>query len=527
MAEQQSEVRTLVDLLELSRGRFADRPALALRGRGGRVGWTYAELGRHADRFAALLGERGIGRGERVLIWAANQPWWAGAFFGCLKAGAVAVPLDARGGAEFAHRVGELTDARLLVAGPEQAKAFGDGAVPILSIEGLRELEAGGAETPAAVGIGQDDLAEIVFTSGTTGDPKGVMITHRNLLSNVTSFEEHVPGLPRYRLLSVLPLSHLFEQTVGLCYVLLSGASVAYVETLQPSSIFEALQQERISAMLVVPQVLSLFYQGIEREVRRTGKERAWRMLHRVAPRVPFALRRYLFRAVHRRLGGSFEFFVAGGAYLDPALAARWEHMGIKVIQGYGLTECSPVVAGNYLDRRNLMSVGRPLSCNEVRIAEDEEILVRGANVTSGYWQNPAATAATFEDGWYRTGDLGYLDRDGYLYLRGRKKNLIVLANGMNVYPEDVENALLDQPAVRDAVVVGLTRGEADVDVHAVLLLEDGANAAEIVRSTNRRLAAHQHIQGFTVWPEPDFPRTPTLKAKRAPILEFVGGPGK
>jgi long-chain acyl-CoA synthetase len=275
--------------------------------------------------------------------------------------------------------------------------------------------------------------------------------------------------------------------------------------------------------MLVVPQVASLFYNTIEREVKRSGREKAWRVLHRVAPWVPFSLRRHLFRTVHRRLGGAFKFFVSGGAGLPAQIAQSWERMGVAVVQGYGLTECSPVVAATSLARRPLGAVGTPLDCCEVRLAPDDEILVRGANVSAGYWQDPVATANTFVDGWYHTGDLGVIDGDGYLRLKGRKKNLIVLANGMNVYPEDIEEVLLRNPVVRDAVVLGVPQANGDVEVHAILVLAEKAEPAAIVREANRQLAAHQHIRRATVWPEPDFPRTPTMKAKRSLIAQQHG----
>ncbi len=517
-----TETPTLVDLLARSRVVHAARPALTLRGREGRVSWTYAELGERADRFARLLGERGVAPGDRVLIWAANQPWWGAVFFGCQQAGAVAVPLDARGNADFTRRVADLTRASLLIAGDEQLKSLGDPPVPALRIGEFENLPPADS-TEHSHRPSPDDLAEIVFTSGTTGDPKGVMISHRNLLANVASMDEHVTATADMRLLSVLPLSHLFEQGVGLFDLVRVGASATYVQTLQPSSIFEALQEERITAMLAVPQVLQLFYEGIEREVRRAGKERAWAILHKLAPYVPFGLRRHLFRTVHQRMGGHFDFFVVGGAYLDPSLARKWENMGVKVVQGYGLTECSPGVAATSLAERKLDSVGKPLSCNEVKLSDEGEILVRGPNISRGYWEHPSATEAAFADGWYRTGDIGQFDAEGYLYLKGRIKNIIVLGSGLNVYPEDVENALVQHPAVRDAVVVGLRKDDADVDVHAVLLLTDPAQAADAVKSANRRLASHQHISNWTIWPDEDFPRTPTLKAKRAPILERIG----
>jgi long-chain acyl-CoA synthetase len=193
--------------------------------------------------------------------------------------------------------------------------------------------------------------------------------------------------------------------------------------------------------------------------------------------------------------------------------------MGFRVMQGYGATECSPVVSVTPYNDHNYTSVGKPLPGVEVRIAEDKEILVRGPNVAKGYWRNPEATAAAFEDGWYHTGDLGYIDMQNNLYLKGRKKNLIVLANGLNVYPEDVENVLTSNPLVKDAVVFGLSEREEGPQVHAVLLMEEPEKAKAVIQQANKQLAAHQQIRGFTVWPESEFPRTHTLKVKRQDVL--------
>ena len=223
-------------------------------------------------------------------------------------------------------------------------------------------------------------------------------------------------------------------------------------------------------------------------------------------------------------MGGAFEFFVSGGAHLDPALARWWEALGFKVVQGYGMTEAAPVVACHTVEHRDPFSVGRPLSGVEVTVAEDGELLVRGENVTQGYWQNPQATAEAFEDGWYKTGDLGAFDRAGCLHLRGRKKNMIVLANGMNVYPEDVEHVLTQDPRLKDAVVLGKSRRQ-DVEVHAVLLGATAEDAPAIIKAANLRLQPHQQVRGHTLWPDEAFPMTPTLKVKRAEVAEAIGGP--
>jgi long-chain acyl-CoA synthetase len=222
---------------------------------------------------------------------------------------------------------------------------------------------------------------------------------------------------------------------------------------------------------------------------------------------------------VHKRFGGHFRFFVSGGAYLSPKLAQRWENMGFRVLQGYGATECSPIISATPYREHILDSVGKPLNGVEVRIADDGEILVHGPNVALGYWKNPDATAASFKDGWYYTGDLGYLDEKNNLYLKGRKKNLIVLANGLNVYPEDIENILQANPLVKDAAVFGLMENDQGPEVHAVLLMDDPNHAKSVIHQTNKQLAPHQQVRGFTVWPEADFPRTHTLKVKRLDVL--------
>jgi long-chain acyl-CoA synthetase len=508
-----TEVETIPDILLRAREAYGPRAAVALRDPAGGFGWTYDELVSVAAGVRDWLGERGVGHGDRVVLWGPNQPAWAGAYFGCLLAGAVLVPLDSRSAPDFVARVIEKTRPKLQIVGASQEPSV---AAPVARFGDLPGPEPGRALRRAPVG--RDDLAEIVFTSGTTGVPKGVMLTHRNLTSNVRAMAEVLPVKPEYRLLSLLPLSHMFEQAVGLCTALSGGASIVYMGTLRPDTIFEALGAERITCVLAVPQVLQLFMNAIEREVERSGKTRAWRILHAVATRLPFGLRRRLFRAVHERLGGRFLFFVCGGAYLEPRLAQKWENMGIKVVQGYGTTETSPAIAANSLERRNLTSIGKPVSCNRVRLAADGEIRVQGENVTPGYWEDEAATAAVFEDGWYCTGDLARQDAEGYLYLIGRKKNMIVLASGENVYPEDIETLLIQQPGVRDAVVLGVARPNGEVEVHGVLLAAGEAEAAAAVRAVNRRLGIHQRVRGMTRWPDEDFPRTLTLKPRRPEI---------
>ena len=512
---------TLADLIGDAARRFGDRTALTLAQDGSDEHWTYDELYCYARRVAQMLSRRGIGPGDRVVMWAPNGPRWVGAFFGCVLNGVTIVPLDIKITADFVSKIAAQTEPRLVISSLNSRSTLESLGLPSQVIEDLDQSLADDDPGWKQQPIGPNDMVELVFTSGTTGAPKGVILSHRNILSDLEAAEQLLPPQPTYRMLSLLPLSHMFEQIAELFYVLSIGASVTYVDSLQPSTIFRAMREQQITAIPVVPQILTLFMSGIEREVKKSGKWQSWERAHRIAPRLPMSLRRLLFREVQQRLGGHLDFVVCGGAHLDAGLAQRWENLGIKVIIGYGTTEASPIIAMNSLKRRNLRSVGRPIASNEVRIAPDGEILVRGSNITRGYWRNEADTQAAFEDGWYRTGDLGFLSTDGDLYLKGRKKNMIVLSNGMKVYPEDVENTLREEAGLTDAVVIGRER-DGNVELHGLLLLQDGADADNIVKRANQRLAAHQRLKGFTVWPDSDFPRTHTLKPKRDEMLRIL-----
>ena len=512
-------METLPELLKESASAWASLPAVGLHDKEP-WSWTYAELLDAASRVSSYLAAHGVARGDRVVFYGANRPEWVAAFFGAQLLGAVVVPLDTRSQEDLLVRIEQQTTPRHMLLGKEQAASLKGSHPPHTLFENLKAaLPTVAPQRSLDTGPAPDDIAQLVFTSGTTGNPKGVMLTHKNIVSNTKMTQTRVPPTPRHRVLSLLPLSHMFEQTTGLFTPLSGGAAITYITSLRPDLIFSAMKAHRITNMSCVPQVLQLFRDGIEREIRKQGKQRAFERLHGAAGRLPLGVRRLLFRSLHERLGGSFEFFASGGAYLDPDLALWWEALGVKVVQGYGMTEAAPIVACHWLSNRNARSVGKPAPGVDMRLAEDGEVLVRGDNLSPGYWQNPAATAEAFVDGWYHTGDLGAFDTSGWLYLRGRKKNVIVLANGMNVYPEDVEHALQADMRVKDAVVLGLTR-DGEIEVHAVLLLvpEASADVSAIVRGANQHLAPHQQIRRHTVWPEASFPLTPTLKVKRADV---------
>ncbi len=510
---------TLGDFLADVARRYGDAPALVIRPGFRRRETSYRELDELARRVARELQIRGVAKGDRVLLWAPNSPAWVAAYFGCFKAGAIAVPLDVRSAPDFIASVIARTEPKLAFLSRQTARLGATGDVPTTLLEELESFLPADAALLHPVEVRGDDVAEIMFTSGTTGDPKGAVLTHTNIVSNVRGTGQVLPIKSSFRLLSLLPLSHMLEQTVGLLAPLSGGCRVVYPVSRQPAVLFRTIAENQITMMVLVPQALQLFLNAIEREVRRQKREALFQRLFALAERLPKSLRRVLFRKVHARFGGKLDMMISGGAYLDPALAHRWELMGVTVLQGYGATETSPIVSCDRPDDRKPDAVGKAFPGVEIRIAPDEEILVRGPNVFQGYWQNPTATAAALSDGWYHTGDLGFLDEEGFLHLKGRKKDLIVLANGQNVYPEDIELELKRHDAVADATVIGREREGGAVQVHAVLLMRNPAQADEVVRAANARLADHQRIGGYTVWPDEDFPRTHTLKVKKHEVI--------
>lgn len=274
-------------------------------------------------------------KGDRILLWGPNMPQWVLGFFGALRAGAIPVPLDVRSAPDFVSRVVEQTEPRLAFTSRLSQQTL-DGGFSSVCVEDLDQQVAGYSPDPAYVDVEPDDLAEIMFTSGTTGDPKGVTLTHRNIVSNAQAVKRIFPSSSSDRLLSLLPLSHMLEQCGGLLVPLLGGARVVYPVSRQPSLLFKAIQENQITLLLVVPQGLQLIMNGIEREVERQDKVGAWRAMHRVAPRIPMVARRRMFGSVHQRLGGRLRCILSGGAFLEPDLARKWENLGIPVVEGYG-----------------------------------------------------------------------------------------------------------------------------------------------------------------------------------------------
>jgi long-chain acyl-CoA synthetase len=529
--------RTLLDLLDSSVARYGQRPALALRHDDGTTTtWSYRELDRRARIAAWRLRALDLEPGDRILTWSPSTPELPAAYYGAMHARLVLVPLDLRMSPDAIETIVRASGARHLILGTGRdapdPRVAGLAAFPTTTVDALAAEPA--ADDPAFPADWEarqaawrrptaDEIVELVFTSGTTGVPKGVMLTHDNVVASIESFHRIVPPM-EHRLVSLLPLSHLLEQAVGLYYALDVGADILYVRSRNPRVIFEALRDHRVTSMVVVPQILDLFWSAIEREIDKSGRTASVARLRAIARRLPQPLRRWIFRRIHQRLGGEFRLFLSSGAFLPPALQAAWEDIGVTVLQGYGATETG-TGSCTTLDDHGYGTVGRVPAGIEMRLAPDGEIQFRGRTVFDGYWQAPELTAQAFtDDGWYRTGDLGHLDPEGRLILSGRIKDMIVLPNGFNVYPEDIENALR-VAELRDAVVVETAPGR----IEAVVLALDGEDPAATrsrvdaaVKVANRSLGPNQRVAGWRVWPGDDFPRTHTLKIKRDPVRRWA-----
>ena len=499
---------------------------------------TYQGLADAAREFASTLRTRRVGAGEKVVIWSENSAEWLVAFWGCLIEQVVVVPVDYRASADLLARIARTVRARAVLIGaevPHPPEVTGE----VWPLRDLIQLSAtpvasrGVGGTPSPVpSITGSTLAEIIFTSGATAEPKGVTITHRNILANVIPIEREIAKYRKWarpfhplRFLNLLPLSHMFGQSMATFVPPLLSGTVIFSHGFNPAEIVRQIRTRRVSVLVCVPKVLDVLREHVQRVVPHTaepdplaGRHWLWRWWH--------------YRDVHRMFGWKFWCVVSGAAPLDADLEAFWRKLGLPVIQGYGLTETAPVVTLNHPFHSSRGTVGTPIPGVEVRIADDGEILVRGDNVSSGYYvpdgtsgaATPPEPTQSSGDGWFHTGDIGAFDASGRLLIKGRKKEMIVTPQGLNVFPEDVERALLAQPGVRDAGVVGLRTG-GEERIHAVLLLEAGTDVHGVVRAANAGLEDHQRVWSAAIWPGAELPRTEgTRKLKRRELQQWASG---
>ena len=528
---------------------------------------TYAELRRMAESVGRWITENGFPPGSRIAILADNHPRWVAAYLGIIAAGCAAVPLDT------ALHDDQVTK---LVQDSGAAAVFCDAKHIPVARPAATELKLGmilmdpdrmtghstedhwlgnlpaifdggpGKFKPAA--SSDSDLASLLYTSGTTADPKGVMLTHANFLAEVEAVFDWVDLGPSDALLGVLPLFHVLAQMANLLLPLVKGSRVVYLETLNTAELLRALSERNITAFAVVPQFFYLIQERLFQEIAKRGRVTqkifaAMVVLNRTLRKLGLNAGRVFFRKVHDTLGPKMRYLVTGGSRFDPAIARAFHDLGIDVLQAYGLTETTAAVFANSPHDNEIGSVGKAMKGVEAKIVDPQpqeegpavgDVALRGAVVMKGYWNRPDATAAVLRDGWFLTGDLGYFDAHGHLFLTGRKKEVIVLSNGKNVYPEEIEAHYLKSPVIKEIAVMGLEGkpGEGGDRLHAVIVPNFDTlrqrkivNAKEAIRfdieGLAPGLASSKRIGSYEIWQE-DLPRTTTRKIKRFEVEKRV-----
>lgn len=460
-----------LDLMYLKADKYQDRPALSWKENHEWHDLSFADVSESSRELSDYLIHYGIKADDRLALLSEARPEWSITFFATIRSAAILVPLDPKLTSSEMLDILQNARPRMLFVSDQFLKKAEELKNQVSSIEQIILVSSGNAvpgtarmkDLHSVPSEGRQrqpgDTALIVYTSGTVGTPKGVLITFANLMFQVESLE-HVFGPGRRdRFLSVLPPNHLLELTAGLLGVLHAGGQICYCQSLFPHELSQAMREKQITIMITVPMLLKMLKDNIEREISASTafQQTLFRLLFRLSKRIPsWRLKQLLFRRVHKRLGGKIRGFVSGGAPLDLQVADFFDRIGIPIYQGYGLTEASPVVSTNTCKYTRRGSVGKPLKGVEVKIQntdeqDDGEILTRGPHIMKGYYGAMNLTSSVIDaDGWLHTGDTGYLDKHGFLYITGRSKNLIVLGGGKKVHPEEVEQILLQAPSIAD-----------------------------------------------------------------------------
>lgn len=565
LSDEREAIRTIHDLLRRGAERYADRTALQVQRDGDWVRYTFADLRDAARRVGDRFHRLGYRKGDRVVLWSENQPEWGVAYLGAASIGLVVVPLDSRTWHREVWSVARFTEARAILASRAcfarltdeelAANEAAESPVALLDVDAecdpLAREEYPRSTDPRPVSRGEeepeppgpDDMASIIFTTGTAVDPKGAMHTHRNFLTNLFGVSRCLPLTGDDRFLSVLPLYHALEFTCGFLAPLYRGCTVTYARSLKPKVILETMRETGTTVMLGVPTLYALLRDDIERRVlgasrsqlrnniMRTGKRlaRSWER------RFDRSIGRQVFVRVHQALGGRLRFVVSGGSALGEELYENYRALGIPIYEGYGLTETAPVLTVNPLYQSRLGSCGKPIPGVELRLFHTDkdgigEIIVRTPSLMKGYWRNPEATERVVIDGWFHTGDLGWVDADGYLYITGRIKDVIVTGAGKNVYPMDLEAIYRTIPEIEEICVVGVPSGLSE-DVHGVVVpaARAGQGTPEEVRKriqreiqrVGRDLPTYHRLQYLHVWPG-DLPRDADGEIDREAVRRAV-----
>ena len=482
------------------------------------VRWSYEQLVFRARQIARELSRYELAAGDRVILFGQNSPEWAAAFWACLLVGAVVVPLDKESAEEFVSSVQKLTEAKLIIADSDVKEIRG--STLQLTLDSLVDKVASHSSEPLPKLEQQDStLVQIIFTSGTTSVPKGVMLTHGNMLANLLPLEHEVAKYLKWerfvhpvRFLNLVPLSHVFGQFMGLFVPQLLGGEVHFHDRLNPAEIAYRTRRDRISIIVLVPRMLGSLKEWIERTELKGVQPQGQHM--------SLLKRWWKFRSVHRQFGWKFWAFLSGGATLEQQTESFWRALGFEVLQGYGMTETASLISVTHPFKNRGGSVGKLMPGYEVNV-QDGEIVVRGPSVSPGYWTS-AGLNYRAADEWLHTGDVGTIDDSKHLHFKGRAKDVIVTAAGLNIYPEDLEDALNRQPEVRSSCVIS-SHGPQGEEPLAVLILRDSnANVPRLIERVNQSLSEYQRIHRWRIWADSEFPLTSTQKILKREVATIV-----
>ncbi len=478
------KILTVPKMLRTIREKYGANTALQMRDEEGKYRkYSYNQFVDLAKEVSCFLLSKGIRKDDKIALLSENRPEWPIVYFGIANIGAVVVPLDPKLEPNEIENLLENSDSTILFCSSslmekvKDIKGLPKLKRPIIEIgenfenflktcendRYIKDVEKNSNE------VQPNDLISIIYTSGTTGKPKGVMLSHKNILSNVGMVDPIFWMIgPGDNFLSVLPNYHTFETTAGMFCPLYKGATITYAESLKSYNLIRNMQETKTTVICAVPLLYKLFAEGIDRQIEEKGFiAKAFFAILKIAAKITRAVfrrnfGRLFFKMVHKKFGGKIRFFVSGGAALDPHLIKKFDEMGFTILQGYGITETSPILSACTLDNNVFGSVGKPLPGVEIKIVDASkdgigEIIAKGPNVMLGYYKNEEATKEVFKDGWFFTGDLGKFDNNGNLYITGRCKDVIVLGSGVNVYPDEVEFALSKSPFIGEVCVFGHT----------------------------------------------------------------------
>lgn len=488
-----------------------------------------------------LLKDARIKGGDRIGIILENRPEWAITYLGIVSVGATAVPVDPRSTTEEVKNIIFDSDASYLFYSEKTSSLLlkdirGISVDSDLFKEICQAKEGSERVLPDSCSIEETDIASIIYTSGTTGRPKGVMLSHRNFCSDAKAALTAGIVTERDNVLSILPLHHTYPFMCTLLVPLIIGATITYPPSLKGPEILSTIKEKKVTVLVGVPQILEIIRDGILKRFDELPfplsslLKMFLGMSNYLRRRADINIGKILFRTVHKRLGSQFRFFTSGGARLDPSVFCDLEALGFTVLEGYGLSETSPIVTFNPIKKRKVGSAGKPLPGVEIKVIKpsetgEGEIAIKGPMVMEGYFKNPEETSKTIIDGWLRTGDLGYIDEEGYLFITGRAKDIIVLSSGKNVYPEDVEREYMGIPYIKEICVFGLKEKGLTESLHAIIVPDFEymkrvrvANLNEALKweinQVSMKLPPHMRIKGFTLHNE-SLPKTALGKLKR------------